>query len=525
MRAEAVLALLALALGPGHVAGPAEPRAERIVVASKNFAESRILGEVMTLLLAERTGLEVEHKSGLSGTLICHTALVNGDVDLYAEYTGTAWAIVLEETDKVTDPLQVYLRVQEQYRARYDLEWLAPFGFANTYALAMREPRAEELGIRTLSDLAVKGGGLSAGFSPEFIDREDGWAGLAPFYGLKLAGVRGMEHGLLYAAVASGELDLLDAYSTDGKLLRHNLRTLIDDRAFFPPYDAAPIVRRELLRARPEVGAALAELAFLLDEDRMIRLNWAVEVEGRDFREVARTFLAEEGLAGEHARPVAVGRRGDGRGFWTFFLGRWRKTLDLVGEHLLLTFVSVFFAAAIAVPLGIVIARRPWAARIGLGLAGVLQTIPSLALLAILIAVPGLGLSFHSAIVALTIYAVLPILRNTFTGLRDVDPLLIDTATALGLSERDLLLRIQLPLATRTIMAGIRTAAVVTVGFATLAAFIGAGGLGEPIIAGLSLNDTHLILTGALPAAALALLTDFLLGRLELVLTPRGLRD
>ena len=181
-------------------------------------------------------------------------------------------------------------------------------------------------------------------------------------------------------------------------------------------------------------------------------------------------------------------------------------------------------ATCIAVPLGIYITRRPWAGRIALGGAGALQTVPSLALLALLIAVPGLGLTTRSAVTALTLYALLPILRNTFTGLREVAPDLVDAARGMGLTERQTLLRIQLPMATRTIMAGIRTATVITVGFATLAAFIGAGGLGEPIVTGLYLNDIRLILTGALPAALLALVADGLLGVVERRWTPAGLR-
>jgi len=515
--------LLAAAADPGPVdPGPADPGPRRVVIASKNFTESHLLGEVMAQLLRAHTDLEVEHRSGLGGTLVCFEALRGGEVDVYPDYTGTGWSIVLKEPEKITDPLRAFLHVQAEYRARYDVEWLQPFGLNNTYALAVTAELADELGLRTISDLAPHAGRLKAAFSIEFTNREDGYPGLGPFYGLAFERVAAMEHGLAYEALAAGDVDVIDAYSTDGKLLRYGLRVLEDDRHFFPPYDAAPLVRGAFLRAAPEVGEVLENLAFRLSDERMTQLNYEVEVEGRSFEAVARGFLEEQGLlAPSGADPDGERPR---TGFWAFFLGRWRETLSLVARHLVLTGWAVGLATLMAVPLGIAITRSRWGERLSLGAAGVVQTVPSLALLAFMIAIPGLGLSARSAVVALTLYAVLPILRNTFAGLCAVDPALIDAARGLGLTERQILLRVQLPLATGTIMAGVRTATVVTIGFATLAAFIGAGGLGEPIVTGLYLNDPALILSGALPAAALALAADALLGRIERALVPRGLR-
>ena len=492
----------------------AAARPQEVVVGSKNFTESHLLGSLVAELLEDRLGHEVEHRSGLGGTLVCFEALLGGEIDVYVEYTGTAWAVILGRAGAVKDPLRAFLEVERGLRAEHDLEWLAPLGFQNTYALAMRSERADELGISTVSDLARAGAGLRAGFSHEFLEREDGWPGLAAHYDLELAEVRGLEHGLAYGALAEGALDVIDAYSTDAKLLRYGLTLLEDDRGFFPPYHAAPVVRGELLRQRPEVGAALRELAYCLDERRMAELNLAVELEGRSFEAVAREFLEAEGLLAVDAAAATTDTERP-RGWLAYFLSRWRETLALTWQHLLLTGLAVGLAALVAIPLGVAITRSRWAERLSLGAAGVVQTIPSLALLAFMIALPGLGLSMRSAVVALTLYAVLPILRNTFAGLRAVDPDLVDAARGMGLTERQVLTHVQLPLATGTIMAGVRTATVVTIGFATLAAFIGAGGLGEPIVTGLYLNDRALILTGALPAALLALLADGLLGRLE----------
>lgn len=494
-----------------------------VVVASKNFTESAVLGEIMAQMLRAHTDLTVEHRRSLGGTLVCFEALTTGQVDLYPEYTGTGWSILLEEEGRIESRLQAFLHVQRAFRSRWDLEWLPPFGLNNTYALAMDPTRAEALGIESISDLADAGADLSAGFSIEFMNRQDGWPGLSAFYDLDLERVRALEHGLAYDAIRTGAVDLIDAYSTDGKLLRYDLRVLVDDRGFFPPYNAAPLVRAETLAAHPEIEPLLAELAFRLPNTRILALNDAVESEGADPADVARSFLEEEGLlTPDAAGTTASASRREG-GFPAFFARRWQETLRLSAEHLQLTGIAVLLAVLVAVPLGVWITRHPWAERVGLGAAGAIQTVPSLALLAFMIAVPGLGLSTRSAIVALFLYSILPILRNTYTGIRGVDPDLIEAARGLGLTERQILVRIRLPLATRTILAGIRTATVISIGIATLAAFIGAGGLGEPIVTGLYLNDTRLILAGALPAAALALLADHLLGRVERALTPRGL--
>ncbi|MEX1023940.1 MAG: glycine betaine ABC transporter substrate-binding protein [Planctomycetota bacterium] len=506
------LALACLAARPADV----------IVVGSKNFPESHLLGEMLTLLLEEHG--EVEHRSALGGTLVCWAALTSGEIDVYPEYTGTAWSVILKESAPAGDALTTYSLTRAYSHARFDVEWLAPFGFDNSYALALTSERARELGVRTISDLAPFAARLRAGFSAEFTDRPDGWPGLSAAYGLELVTVRAMEHALAYEAVANGTLDLVDAYSTDGKLVRYGLTVLEDDRGFFPPYQAAPVVRGQLLRERPEVRATLERLASRLDDERMGALNFAVEVEGRGFREVAHEFLVAEGLltAARPARRDATSRGNSG--FVAFFARRWRTTLGLLLEHVRLTVLAVGIGSLIAIPLGVLVARKRWATRLSLGAAGIVQTVPSLALLAFLIAVPGLGLSVRSAVAALTLYALLPLLRNTVSGLASVDDELVDAGRGLGLTEGQLLRHVRLPLATRTIMAGVRTATVLTIGFATLAAFIGAGGLGEPIVTGLYLNDVRLILAGALPAAVFAIVADFALGRLEVALTPRGLR-
>jgi len=495
--------------------------AASIAIGSKNFTESRLLAEIMAQLIESRTDLEVDRRTNLGGTALVFAALRAGEIDLYPEYTGTGWAVQLGLTEKVNDPLRVFLRVSREFRVRYGLTWLAPFGFNNTYALALDEAVAERLGVSRISDLLAQQEDIRAGLSHEFLNREDGYPGLSRVYGLALAKLSGMEHGLAYEALASGQLDLIDVYNTDGKLLRYKVRVLTDDRRFFPPYDAAPLIRQDTLARYPVLETVLGELSFRIDDQTMRRLNYQVEVEGGEFAHVARVYLQASGLL-DKAEQGPEDARGARPGLLAqIFSG---KTLDLLFRHLLLTGLAVLLAIVFAVPLGIALTRWEFLAGPALGAAGIIQTIPSLALLAFMIPIPFLGLGTPAAVAALFLYALLPILRNTYTGIRDVDPELIDAARGMGLRDREILTRVQLPLSWRTIMAGIRTSTVISVGVATLAAFIGAGGLGDPILTGLQLSDMQVVLSGAIPAALLAITIDFLLGRIEHRLVPRGLR-
>lgn len=497
-------------------------RSDRIVrsdgtvrIGSKAFPESQVLSEMLAQLIEAHTELPVERKFGLGGTLICYEALKSGEIDLYPEYTGTAWAAILNRHDRITDPLRVFLEVSSVMKARDRVIWLSPFGFNNSYALAMREDRAKALGIESLSDLAKQASSLKAGLSVEFLRRNDGYLGLEKAYGFRFQELRGMEHSLVYEAIQSGAIDLTDVYTTDGMLTRFEMRVLKDDSAFFPPYDGAPIVREALLLAHPELQSLLDRLAFQIDDAAMQRLNDEVSSQGLSFETVARRFLKEKGLLNPQKaslRSNQVEKRGD---FWTLMQSRAGTTLGLTLQHIWLTAVSVSLAALFAIPLGLLIARFRWLSGPALGIAGVLQTIPSLALLALMISIPGLGLGSSSAILALFLYAILPILRNTYTGILNVDPSLLEAGRGIGLSDLELLWHVELPLAASTIMAGVRTASVIGVGVTTLAAFIGAGGLGQPILTGLYLNDSALILTGAVPAAILALFVDRSLGFAE----------
>jgi osmoprotectant transport system permease protein len=320
-----------------------------------------------------------------------------------------------------------------------------------------------------------------------------------------------------YQALASGAVDVIDGYSTDGLLARYDLITLIDDRHFFPPYEAAALVSQRLAQSSPAAMDALSLLSGRLDEQTMRALNRRVEVDREDVAQVAGDELAALGLT-KVVKAHAIEASHPNGTFGSYMWSQRDKLIELTGRHLFLVVVSLFAAVLLAVPLGLALERVRTLAEPVIGGLGVLQTIPSIALLAFMI--PLLGVGVVPALVALWLYALYPIARGTYTGVRDADPDAVAAAEALGTTPAQRLLWVRLPLAAPVIMSGIRTAAVITVGAATLAAFIGAGGLGEPIVAGLALADSRMILSGALPAAALALLVDGALGLVERLVAP-----
>ncbi len=486
-----LLASLSIAVPVAHAGEP-------IRIASKNFSESYILAEVIAQRL-EADGITVQRRFGLGGTLICFDALVNDEIDLYVEYTGTLSQAILGSPD-VTE-----IAALNELIAERGLALLAPFGFNNTYAMATPRSVAQARDLRAIGDLAGHPD-LKVVVSHEFLERDDGWRGLARTYNLGgLSGtVTGIEHGLAYQAIAEGGIDVTDAYSTDGELKRYDLVVLADDQAYFPEYLAAPLIRAGL----PEdVQAAIASLAGTIDADRMQAMNSEVVFAKRSFGSVANEFLTGLGMA-----EVRVESN-------TLLVELRRNTW----QHLKLTVTALIGAVIVGVGLSLAVFRMPLLARAVTYFCGLLQTVPSIALLALLIPVLGIGMA--PAVLALFLYSLLPILRNTLTALTTIDPTLARVAVAMGLSRPEQLRHVYLPLSLPSMFAGIRTAAVISIGTATLAAFIGAGGLGDPIVTGLALNDTSLILQGAVPAAMLAVLTELLFEGLERWLIPGRLRD
>jgi osmoprotectant transport system permease protein len=468
--------------------------------------------------------MTVERRPGLGATEIAFAALRTDAIDVYPEYTGTGLIAVLHDslTDSLSaDPRRVYAHVARRFRDEYGVQWLPPLGFQNTYAIAVTRSTAARLHLRTLTDLTRAAPTLTAGFTADFIGRPDGLAGLRRVYGLSPKAVRPLAPAVKYQALASGAVDVVDGYSTDGLLARYDLVTLVDDRHFFPPYEAAAMIGPRLARTRPDAVAALTLLSGRLDEATMRTLNRRVEVDGESVKTVAASELRTLGLvasgasvASSHgAKPQAT------RQSFVAYMWAQRATLwALTVRHLALVLGALLAAIMVAIPLGLALERSRTLAEPVIRAFGVIQTVPSIALLAFMI--PILGVGVVPALVALWLYAIFPIVRGTFNGVRDADPDAVEAAEALGMTPRQRLLQVRLPLAAPVIMAGVRTAAVITVGTATLAAFIGAGGLGEPIVAGLALADSRLVLSGALPAAALALLVDGALAVAERFVAP-----
>ncbi len=496
-----------------------------MVVASKPFGESYVLGEMFAQLL-EAHGIAVTRRPGLGATEVAFAALRRGSIDVYPEYTGTGLVAILHDSlaDSIArDPRAVYDHVARIFPARYGVSWLPPLGFENTYAIAVRRSTAERYHMRTLSDLAREGSHLIGGFTADFTGRSDGLPGLERVYGLHLRAVRPLAPAVKYQALAASAVDVVDGYSTDGLLPKYDLVTLVDDRHFFPPYEAAALVSRRLAASDPRAIATLTLLSGRLNESRMRELNRQVEVDGADVRDVAARALNDLGLA-RSIGPAA--QRNDTReesGLWGYLWGRRALLIALTLRHLLLVLVAMTAAVLIAIPLGLGLERAHRAAEPVIRVLGAIQTVPSIAMLAFMI--PLFGIGTVPALVALWLYALYPIARNTYSGVRNADPAAVEAAEAAGATPMQRLLMVRLPLAAPTIMAGVRTAAVITVGAATLAAFIGAGGLGEPIVAGLALADTRMVLSGALPAALLALIVDGLLALVERTVTPRYLLD
>ena len=477
--------------------------ADKVTVGSKRFTESYVLGELITQTLTAQ-GVQAEHRQGLGNTGILEQALSSGAVDVYPEYTGT---IVRELLKREGNPSLAELNT---WLAPRGLKAAVPLGFNNTYAIAMLDATAQQLGINTISDLRrAEAANLRLGLSHEFLARADGWPALKAAYQLNFAAPSGLDHGLAYDAIKGKKVDLIDIYSTDAKVASYKLRVLKDDLGFFPKYDAVLLMRSSF------DPTPLKSLEGRINETQMIAMNGQVEVDGQSFANVAKQFLAGGGVANANvaAAPASASR--------LTFMQRLLAPdfAKLAVEHLLLVFGSLAMAVIVGVPLGFTAWRWPASSAWLLGAVGVMQTVPSLALLSFLIALIG-GIGLLPALLALFIYALLPIVSNTCAGLQGVPKGQAQAASSLGFTRWQSLLLVQLPQAAPVMLAGVKTAAVINVGTATLAAFVGAGGFGERIVSGLAVNDTQTMLAGAVPAAVLALGLQGLFGLLERRIAP-----
>lgn len=472
-----------------------EASAQTVTIGSKNFTENYILAEVASQLLESR-GYDVVRRQGLNGTKIAFEALDNRAIDLYPEYSGTISEVILNRPE-----LASYESIREALR-RDGFDVLDPLGFNNAYALAVTETLAAEHGLETISDL-MQLPDLTVGVSHEFLRRSDGWPGLKAAYGLPYT-ASGMEHSLGYEAIATGDIDVTAAYTTDGEIERSRLRVLDDDLGYFPTYLAMFMLHADV----PEDVRTIVEtLSGRIDDQRMRQMNLAALDPDTSIVEVASAFLVSEGLAAEGVSGPT-------------FLPQLARNVQ---RHLKLTGIALGLAVLLGVGLALVVYRHRLVSNLFLQFTGLMQTIPSIALLALLIPLVGVGEA--PAIIALFLYSLLPIARNTITAIQAIPPGYRQVAAAMAMSRTQELRYVMLPLAMPHVIAGVRTAAVICIGTATLAAFIGAGGLGDPIVTGLALNDSRLILQGAIPAALLAVFTEFFFSGVERALVVPHMRS
>jgi osmoprotectant transport system permease protein len=491
--------LVALALA--GCSEPAEDGRPTVLVGSKKFTEGEILGETLAQLASD-AGARAKHLDSLGDTSIVWNGLLTGKIDAYAEYTGTLTQDIL---------FKQHLRNDGELRqalSEVGVRMSKPLGFNNTYAIGMRAQQADELGIRTISDLRQHPT-LRPGLSNEFLRREkDGWEPLRRRYKLPQPTPAGAEHDIAYQALANGIVDFTDLYATDAKLRTYRFRILADDLHFFPPYDAVVLYREDLEKRAPEVVKNFLLLEGRIDADKMIDLNAGVDLDRKSVGRVAADFLADTLDIHSSVTDVSLAEH------------LYETTL----QHLRLVIVSLGLGVLVAVPMGVVAARSRLLGQGILFAVGMVQTIPAIALLVLLIVALRMELGWRPAIVALFLYSLLPIVRNTYSGLHDIPVQLRESAEALGLSPRARLRLIELPMASRSILSGIKTAAVINVGNATLGGLIAAGGYGQDIIVGLNRSDPHLILEGAIPAVLLALVVQGLFELADRIFVPRGLR-
>jgi len=514
-RSPWMLFLLLVSLVHGSLPTTALAQKPKIAVGSKSFTESVILGELLSHL-AQNSGAQVQHRAELGGTQILWQALITGEIDAYVDYTGTIREEILAEETRQGNKIESENDMQNAL-AKRNVIMSERIGFNNTYALGMRRSVAQKMGITKISDLK-KHPQLELGFSDEFVERKDGWRPLKDKYSLPHTQIKVMDHNLAYRGLENDSIAVADLYTTDPEIKYYDLLALEDDLGFFPVYYAVVLMRDDLPKRNPQVAEAILKLQGLISPEEMASMSAQVRLDRRPETIVAGEFLNKK-------LNLSLSLPQEGR--WADLRKMVERILSTTWEHLFLVLVSLSLAILTAIPLGILAARNETLGQTVLGIVGVIQTLPSMALLVFmmpLFALFEMGIGPAPAIMALFLYSLLPIVRGTYAGLKQIPASIRESAEVLGLNPKARLKLVELPLALPSILSGIKTAAVINVGTATIGALIGAGGYGSPILTGIRLNDLALILQGAIPAAVLALAVQFGFGLLEKRIVSPGLR-
>ena len=490
---------------------------KQLTIGSKIFTENILLAEMLSLLLEEKYNFKIIRKFNMGGTKLVFDSLKNKHVDIYPEYTGTGYTMLLKRSGE-THPKKTYRIVKSEFLKKYQMVWSLPLGFENTYTLAVREEDSRFQKFHSISQLKGHIGLFRLGVGHEFVERKDGFDNFSKKYQLYFPKdqVVTMNPALMYSALTNKEVDMIMAYSTDGRIKAFKLKTLKDDQSFFPSYEAAYLSRWDILKAWPEVQTAFSDLENNISETEIISLNNQVDQLDYGLSQTARNFLIKKNLLLGKVQILQKANLVD------YYISKKKYFFKILMEHLILIFVSLFFALCFSIPIGIWAVRNSKAEIVVFSLVNTLQTVPSIALLGLLI--PFLGIGFIPAVSALFIYSLLPLIRNTFEGIKNVDRSYIEASAGMGLNAWHILTFVQIPLALPVILAGVRTSTVIVVGTATLAAFIGAGGLGDPIFRGIATLDSRLIFLGAVPACLLALILDTGIAFVEKLVISKGLK-
>lgn len=501
----------------GENTASADENNKQLIIGSKIFTENILLAEMLSLLLEEKYNFKIVRKFNMGGTKLVFDSLKNEHIDIYPEYTGTGYTMLLKRSGE-TNPKKTYRIVKSEFLKKFQMVWSLPLGFENTYTLAVREKDLRFQKIHSISQLKGHISLFRLGVGHEFVERKDGFDNFSKKYRLHFLKnqIVTMNPALMYSALHNKKVDMIMAYSTDGRIKAFKLKTLKDDKSFFPSYEAAYLTRQNILEAWPEVQVAFLDLENNINEKEIISLNNQVDQLDYGLSQTARNFLIKKNLLSGKVQKLQKADLMD------YYISKKKYFFKILMEHLVLIFASLLLALCFSVPIGIWAIRNSKVEKVVFFLVNILQTIPSIALLGILI--PFLGIGFTPAVSALFFYSLLPLIRNTFEGIKNVDRSYIEASAGMGLNAWQILIFVQIPLALPVILAGVRIATVIVVGTATLAAFIGAGGLGDPIFRGIATLDSRLIFLGAVPACLLAVILDASIAFIEKIVISKGLK-
>lgn len=469
----------------------------QISIGGKIFTEQNILVDLISQLL-ENEGYKTQKYKNLGGPFVAFEALKKGDIDLYVEYSGTAYHTIYNQAVKA-EPKKAFQWLKDKFQ-KDGFDILEPLGFSNSYAIFIPQNFLPE--IQTISALRSLSPSLKMGITPEFNVRPDGYKNLTTAYNLKFKSLKVLDIGLLYEALNNGQIDLGMGYVTDGRNYAYKLRQIKDDKEFFPHYLAFILIRTDCLKKHPQLLGILNRLSHRISQEEMTLMNYKVDVLKEPSFKVAQDFLISKNLIStKYLKRFSSS---------PYYLIKNRSLLiEKTLEHIYISFFAFLFTLLIGLFLGIMCLYSKKAKTLIFIFTNFFQTVPSLALFGFLI--PFLGIGFLPSLVALVMYGLLPLVHNVYTGLNEIEPDIIDSCRAIGMTPFEILIFVRFPISLPTLGAGLRTSIVIIIGTTTIAAFIGAGGLGDLIFQGISALDYKLILLGAIPAALLALLADFIL--------------